>query len=89
MQIVVKADRVNVVNRPAGATVVISNPGATDVFYDVDPGRLAASTAGVAGSQQGTKLAGGATPPNAVTIVNFPGQIALRASTDTTVEVLP
>lgn len=84
MLFIVPSGPAAVIRRTKGATVNLVNQTAVDVYFDTDAKRLNASVEGAVPS--GTKIA--ATTGEA-TWAYFPGEVYVRAATQTTLEVQP
>lgn len=84
MQLIVPTDRVQKLVRPLNSTVTLVNQSATDVYFDSDLQRLAASLPGAVPS--GTKIAANG---GQLQIALFPGILYLRAAASTFIEVQP
>lgn len=85
-QEVVTADIARAIRRTPGSTVTFINQGATDVYFDSNPGRLNASAPGSVPS--GTKIAN---TGGQIQFASYPdnGVVWVRAATQTTLEVQP
>jgi len=83
---IVSVDRARAIRRKPGTNITFVNQGATDVYFDNDPGRINAALPGALTIANGTKIANSG---GQVQFSAFPGVVWVRANAATTIEVQP